>query len=653
LSLANSGGTLGVTTTAPTLNLTVNDIQHAVTLTDAALKTLNVTTATKDSAFAFATVTTVEALNVSGTNALDLTGTTLTGLKTVVVSGTAGLKVDASGANVTSVTTTATTGAVTATIDATKATYTGGAGVDTVTLSNTAAITKAITLGLGDDTLTLATGTTATSTVTIDGGAGTDTLAMAAADVNAATAVFATKFTGFEKLSIGAIGIGGAAATADMSVLNNINYVISANTTTNTVAPVSEVQTIDFTGLSTAGGTITVAGATVNLLVGDTPQQIADKVVIAVNAVPGGTAVGDATASDATGTSPIVTITYLNTAGDVAQAVYAAGTTALSALPPTGTTTPGVLAVAPGGALTITKMANAGTLELTDAGAGATVTMLDATSLTADVFNVVTKLTTADLNYGTVAVAGVETINLNITDTKPTVTTAGPTFGTASIQTATLTISDAAVKAITVTGNANLTLTNTDNVALTTLDASTFTGKLIATTNGTAAETITGGTGADTLTSLSTSITADVLLGGAGNDTLNTNKGLSTLTGGAGVDTFNISVASLNVNSYSTITDATKGDIIHFNGAASTFASSKVVLGSTAVFQDYANAATVGSATNALSWFQFGTDTYIVKDVNASTSGFVNGSDMIVKLVGTVDLSTASFSATQGNIELA
>ena len=232
-------------------------------------------------------------------------------------------------------------------------------------------------------------------------------------------------------------------------------------------------------------------------------------------------------------------------------------------------------------------------------------------------------------------------------DTAPTAS------GSASIQTATMTLSDAAVKSITVTGNANLTLTNTDNVALATLNASALTGNFTATTNGTVAETITGTTtGTNTLTALSTSSTADVLIGGAGKDTFNSNKGLTTMTGGAGVDTFNVAVASLNVNSYSTITDATTGDIIKFAGTAGAFVASKVVLGSTAVFQDYANAATVGNATNGMSWFQYGGDTYIIKDVDSNTSGFVNGSDMIVKLTGAVDLSHASYSTTNGTIEL-
>lgn len=651
LTLANSGaGTATVKTNAATLGLTVNDVTAGVTLTDASLKTLNITTATKDSKFVLNTVTTVEALNVDGTNAVDLQTTTLTGLKTVTVGGSAGLTVDASGANVTSVTTT-TTGTVNAKIDSSKATYTGGAGVDNVTFSNTTLAAKAVSLGAGDDTLTLATGSTTNTvpTVTIDGGAGVDTLAMAAADAAAATAAFAAKFTNFEKLSLGAVALA-ATNSVDLSNLNNMNYVISAGS-----AGGVQSGTITFAGTEAAGGddvfttTITDAGGTTTF----------------TTTVPAGTAataagtVVSATTSNVTGTSS-QTYTVSEAAGVVSIAGGTAGVPfSVSTVRTTGTLdeitagayTP-VTTTAGTGTLALTKMANAGTLELTGAGTGATVTMLDATSLTADSFNIVTKLSTADLNYGTVAVAGVETINLTVTDTAPTVTAVGPTFGTASIQTATLTLSDAAVKSITVTGNANLALTNTDNVALTMLDASTLTGKLTATTNGTVAQTIKGGSGNDMLTAKAGATTADVLIGGAGNDTLTSNKGLNVLTGGAGVDTFVVGEASLNVNSYATITDASVGDIIKFAGTVGTFAASKVVLGGTAVFQDYANAITAGTVANALSWFQFGGDTYIVKDMNASVASFTNGTDMIVKLTGTVDLSHASYSATLGTIEI-
>jgi S-layer protein len=149
-----------------------------------------------------------------------------------------------------------------------------------------------------------------------------------------------------------------------------------------------------------------------------------------------------------------------------------------------------------------------------------------------------------------------------------------------------------------------------------------------------------------------TGTTADVLLGGAGDDTLVANAGLTTLTGGAGNDLFVVGVASMNVNSYATITDFAAGDLIKFTGADS-FQASKVTLGSTAVFQDFANAAMNSIGPNDVAWFQFGGDTYIVMDVGTTDSTtFINGEDFIVKLTGLVDLTNASFNDTHDTIAL-
>ena len=144
---------------------------------------------------------------------------------------------------------------------------------------------------------------------------------------------------------------------------------------------------------------------------------------------------------------------------------------------------------------------------------------------------------------------------------------------------------------------------------------------------------------------------ADKLFGGAGNDTLVANAGLSELTGGDGNDLFVVNVASTNVNSYSTIKDFAAGDLIQFAGAA-VFKSAKVDLGSTAVFQDKANAAINSLAVGEMGWFQDGTDTYVVMDRVTEDTTFRNGEDFIVKITGLVDLSNASFNAGQGTIGL-
>jgi S-layer protein len=520
LSLANSDNGVTVTNTAATtLALAVDNLATGSSV-DIGTKytTLNITTSGTDSDVTLVAGG-VQALTVAGTKAIDLSGATLTALKTVTITGSAGVTADVSGiATVTSVDASGTSGANTFSIDAATAAYTGGSGADKVTLS-TATTTKAVSLGAGDDSLTLATGT-ASLTAAMTGGDGTDTLVMVAANAAtaSATGTFESKIDGFEKLSL----TGSTTDVVDLSNMDDISYVISAGTTTS---------------------------------------------------------------------------------------------------------------------LTLNKMASGGTLELTGASAGTTtVSLTDATGTT-DSLNVVAKVSTADINFGTVAAAGVESIAITATDTSTK----------AAINTATLALTDAALKTVTVTGNANLTLTAASSVALTSLDGSAMTGKLVASTNGTVAETITGGSAADTLTAIGN---ADVLLGGAGNDTLAITGNLATLTGGAGADTFNVSDATSNSSDYATITDLASGDKIQFTAGADSFVASKVTLADTAIFQDYANQAIALTDNSDVSWFQWNGNTYIIENVSNGTS-FLNGTDVIVRITGAVDLSTASFSSSADTLLIA
>lgn len=654
LSIANAeNSSLAVwNKTATTLSLTVNDVYSAgvggtstlnLDAGGATYTSLNVHTAGDDSDVNV-TAAAVTALKVDGEAAIDLSGSTFTALKTVAISGAAGVTADFSGSTVTDVNASATSGAVTATINASKATYEGGSGVDTVTTAVGTAVSKAISLGAGNDTINLAAGTTSLG-AKIDGGEGTDTLGMAAADAAAAsgTNVFAGNFTSFEKLKLGQSN---AANTVNLANLNNISYVISANTVAsglaaatplvpvttqgNTVGPVTESSDIAFFALS-AGQSYTVAGRTVTATGAATAAQVAAAMSSGANAanltVTGVLTGWTAAAPSGAGTDHVVFTS--TTAGqnvtDIAASASAGGTSVL----------------------TLSNMADAGTLELNAAGDGVVVSMKDATG-TADTFNIVTK-GNASANYGVVSVAGVENVNVNVNDTK----------ASDGIMTATLAVKDAAAKTLTITGNANLTLqleqttgtTWADN-ALTKIDGSAATGKLVIGTvsTATAAATLLGGSAADTLTANHIS---DTLNGGAGNDTLIINADLVSLTGGAGKDVFNVAHATSNVNAYATITDLGSGDMIKFAASAATFNASKVALGDTAVFQDFANAAINQSDTGNITWFQFGGATYVVENVSNNPSAFVNGTDIIVKITGLVDLSTASFNSDKDTLLIA
>jgi S-layer protein len=300
-------------------------------------------------------------------------------------------------------------------------------------------------------------------------------------------------------------------------------------------------------------------------------------------------------------------------------------------------------------ALTLNNMASGGTLTLTGTATNDVVSVANASTGTADVLNVALSATGA-LTGGSVTAANVETINLSATDN-----TASVVAGT---NTDILTLVATSAKSIVVTGNAHLTLTNTGNVAVTSIDASGMTGGITVTAAGTVAETIKGGAAANVLTA-STGTLADVLIGGAAADTLTNNAGLTTLTGGAGADTFVIDTVGANVNTYTTITDAAKGDIVSLKSMAAealigaSMTASKVTLSNTAVFQDYANAVIAAggdSGTNGhIGWFVFNGDTYIVESMHdgsgAGIPSFVNGTDLVVKLTGTIDLTKATFAS--------
>jgi S-layer protein len=276
-------------------------------------------------------------------------------------------------------------------------------------------------------------------------------------------------------------------------------------------------------------------------------------------------------------------------------------------------------------------MATGGTLVLTGAnsvaGTDIDVDFVDATG-SADSLNVTVQVSTANLDFGTIDISGIESLALTATDTSTT----------AAIDVATIAVTDTKLTSVTLSGNASVVLTA--GAAVTTINGSAMTGKLTAGSN-TVATAITGGAGADTLTA---NVQGDTLNGGAGNDTLIVAANLVTLTGGAGSDIFDVSSARSNSNSYATIADLAAGDKIKTEAAIDNFASTAVSLASTASFGDYVNAAVVAGGANGAAWFQFGGDTYLVHNVGTADTAFTNGTDIIAKIAGTYNLATAALN---------
>ncbi|WP_426178278.1 hypothetical protein [Massilia sp. TWR1-2-2] len=106
-----------------------------------------------------------------------------------------------------------------------------------------------------------------------------------------------------------------------------------------------------------------------------------------------------------------------------------------------------------------------------------------------------------------------------------------------------------------------------------------------------------------------------------------------------------MSRATTNVNSYATITDLSAGEKIQFAASGAFFIAAKVSRSGTAVFQDFANAAIASTTAGQISWFRFGGNTYVIENVAQGVT-FSNSTDVNVKIVGLVDLGTASYSAS-------
>lgn len=269
------------------------------------------------------------------------------------------------------------------------------------------------------------------------------------------------------------------------------------------------------------------------------------------------------------------------------------------------------------------------------------------------------KLSSAALLDATagVTIAGVETINITNTDTD---TTAHTNLLSLTADTAT---------SIVVHGNAGLDLTGSIYAKVTSFDASGVTGAAtdaaalavtFASANTTigAVVSIKGGSGDDVLTGSANG--NDTIVGGAGIDTITYTGGLDTFTGGAGNDIF-VTTALGTATANMVIADLTAGDTIDFSAiftvgavTAEKMNAAETVLGSAATFQQYLDNASSTAGTqfgaagsDAISWFQFENNTYIVLDNTNGTQTFT-AADSVIKITGLVDLSASSVSA--GNI---
>ena len=523
--------------------------------------------------------------------------------------------------------------------DVNSASSTKAGTITTVTLANASAATIAdnslSTLNLSGDngnvTITAAAGAIsggiAATTLTVNSAGTVGTLTGNQYKTLNVAASASTTFTGVTSSAATSIAVSGTGTvnlgTLTTAALTKVTASGSVNLTAN-VSGVATVTSVD-TSASSGNATITI-DATAASFTGGAGN---DRVTIAASptkAISAGAGTDTLVANIAGGfnASANANITGFETLGLGALSTGTFNATGFTAL------TMGAV----GGAVTFSNVAAGVGLTITAAPTAATtVTLADATG-TSDTF-ALTLSSSAALAANTVTVAGVESITINAVDTN----------STAHVDTLTLVATSA--KSLTVTGSAGLNLTNTGNTALATFDASASTGAItFATAVTTGTTTITGS--ATKANALTGGTAADTIVGGSAADTLASGTGLDILTGGAGNDTFVLS-ANVNGNTYATITDFAKGDVITVtalsqNAPANFALGSKVTLADTAAFADYLNAAASGdgSTNTIVKWFQYAGNTYIVFD-NESQNTFQNGAtaDQVVKLTGLVDLSTA------------
>lgn len=286
-------------------------------------------------------------------------------------------------------------------------------------------------------------------------------------------------------------------------------------------------------------------------------------------------------------------------------------------------------------AFTLAGVAAASTIHIGDA-AGAVTVNLAAAGGASDVFTVELEGSggnTADVTD--LIVAGVETLNI-VSDDNDLVP--------GGIQNS-ITVTDAELSTVVVTGDAGIDLDITSAVALSSVDTSAVANGAVNIELGAIASataktvTITGGA-TDTTVDGSDVVDTDVSLSittGAGDDTLIGGDGADTLTGGAGADTFVFNADDSEFLLSDTITDFVSGtDLLDFQSfALAAFNYVGEVSGAVSV-----TAALAGGGGDNVAVLDTANSTLYV-DIDAS--GDVNAGDLVIKLTGVTDLELADF----------
>lgn len=532
-----------------------------------------------------------------------------------------------------------------------------GEGLTSVTLKGvtSAPRTTTITNAVANHSLTVnVDGTgynaagTAQQSILVDAAAKTITVnatgAKSSLALTGSTSATTVNITGTAALNLAALAsattVDGSAASGALT-LNTLN----AATTTVKTGSGNDSFTLSATAKATvdsgAGndivtlGAALAAGSTVNLGAGN--DSLLGTTVIAASAGANVTVVD---AGDGTDT---VASTLIN-AGNAAQfknfEMISIGNATVDAALLTASTITGVSIDGSTGTGILQNVTQAQSLTVNadNGGTSATLSFTGVTGTTdayAITFNATTTGTVASptsIDAKTVSIEGIEAVTIHSNAAAGVVTNA-------------IALKDAAAKTLTIDGSQALNVTFDTafgtagaTTGVSSIDGSAATGKLginlANVVNAAAGITVKGGSAVDTLT---TSTSSATLTGNGGNDLFVTD---ATIAG-------NVDAA---LAKFVTITDFTKGDVLSLNNAnagTAAFTATKVDVSAAISLDSAVDLAMTGDgSTNAIvKWFNYGGNTYVT--VDGSASGTLAATfDQIVKLTGTLDLSTSTLSAT-------
>lgn len=603
VTLSGTGGTLGITLGGTAAQVLANTTLTA-NLGGGSLGVISDLTAAKQIAtvnavlsanttLAGITDTALRTLAVSGTGVLTLSATNAA-LTSVTLAGAAGFNGTLVGTGVTALTAANTTGAVTATLTSTTQTFTGGTGRDIITIAADA--TKVITGGSGTNDELILGGTTYTLANT-----GTEVTGFEIVGVNAGAtggafnlANIAAGATGIDVAGAGSFTFTNVARTAGLSIdlaTTAITYGTSSTT------GVSDSLTVTLNGLQASPGVVNATG-TIGYIT--TALTLADANNNAIGTV--------AVVTDATVAGGFDTITTLTDGGGVAN---------LSSFSVSGT-----------GGLDITNSI---------ATTATSLTISDTTTSTHnDVWFGFTDASLANLTY-----TGTEALTLTAITNDVT-----PIVSIANTGTGVLTISgmiDSSNTSLTLTDKVALTFVNANTVAASVVGGSDNSAVSVTMAGATGIKTVTLGNGANTV-SISNIVTGNTVTLGTGQDSVTfaggaTSTAVDNVTVGTHTlaDSFTFGLTGVNFATVAggTITGAIAVDQLHFsadNANALVIAhGTDSAVAATAI----ANAITAAAATiHDVGWtYDSANNTTYIADASA-TAGAAVGNTTVIAVVG-------------------